>query len=47
MHQNRGEKGTCIDKTDQKPTENRLKTDRLRDPNGRLPLRRGEGLWLK
>ena len=30
-----------------KPTENRLKTDPLRDPDRRLPLRRGEGLWLK
>ena len=34
-------------KTDQKPTENRLKTDPLQDPDRRLPLRRGEGLWLK
>ena len=30
-----------------KPTENRLKTDPLQDPDRRLPLRRGEGLWLK
>ena len=30
-----------------KPTENRLKTDPLQGPDRRLPLRRGEGLWLK
>ena len=34
-------------KTNQKPTENRLKTDPPQDPDGCLPLRRGEGLWLK
>ena len=34
-------------KTDRKPTENGLKTDPLQDPDRRLPLRRGEGLWLK
>ena len=30
-----------------KMTENRLKTDPLQDPDRRLPLRRGEGLWLE
>ena len=33
-------------KADLKLTEDRLKTDPLQDPR-RLPLRRGEGLWLK
>ena len=33
-------------KTDQKPTENRLTTDPLQEPDKRLPLRRGEALWL-
>ena len=34
-------------KTDQKPTENRLHSDLLQDPDRCLPLRRGQGLWLK
>ena len=36
-----------LTKADQEPTENRLKTDPLQGPDRRLPLRRGEGLWLR
>ena len=42
-----GQLRSKMTKTDQEPTENRLKTDPLQDPDRRLPLRRGEGLWLK